>query len=300
MANEGLQREPYIHPWPVDGAHAVVHVVHGIVEHGGRYKYFAEQLNAHGIAVYAHDHRGHGRNPHPVLGLGHFGDDNGWRLLIEDTWSVTQSIMRAHPGIPCVLFAHSMGSFVAQALIAERGAAYAGVVLAGSSGAPDVSEIGVRVWASSIAAFSPRSRAVVIQGLIFGTYNGQFRPTRTPADWLTRDCTKVDEYLDDALCGFVVTHRSWSDFLEGKKDLATPEHIHKIPKSLPVLIMSGACDPVGRNGDGVADLHRRYRAEGLAVSCMLYPGARHELVNETNRVEIVDDVRGWIEKIANA
>ena len=294
-------RPPYIHPWPVSDPVAAVHVVHGIVEHGGRYEWFAEQLNAHQIAVWAHDHRGHGKNPDPDLGFGHFGDKDGWKLLVDDTWAVSQALKAAYPRVPIVLFAHSMGSFIAQTLIAGHGTAYSGVVLAGSCGAPDAGEKTVRASISVATALGRgRSRAEFIQKtVIFGTYNRQFRPNRTLSDWLSRDTRKVDEYEADSLCKFVVTYRSWLDFLDGKKSLTSNEHLAKIiPKSLPIYVISGSCDPVGRNAKGVQDLVDSYRSAGFSnVSCKLYPEARHELVNEINRKEVVDDLVDWIEAL---
>ena len=134
-----MPNRPGLHRWDSSGTRVAVHVLHGMVEHGIRYERLAVTLNCRNFSVWAHDHRGHGWNPHPEVGLGHFADAGGWRLLIDDAWEVSQLMMQTYPGVPLVLFAHSMGSFIAQALMAEHGDAYAGVVLAGTNG-PPVSE----------------------------------------------------------------------------------------------------------------------------------------------------------------
>src|SRR5215813_4369951 len=127
---------------------ALVHVLHGMSEHGARYARLAAALNRAGYVVWAHDHRGHGLYPTPPVGLGHFADRHGWRAVVDDAWAVSSALQASHPSLPLVLFAHSMGSFVAQALIGEHGAAYRGVVLSGSNGPPGTLEAVGRVIAS--------------------------------------------------------------------------------------------------------------------------------------------------------
>ena len=113
---------PPLHRWDaVAQPRGLVHVVHGMSEHGGRYARLAAALNRAGYAVWAHDHRGHGLNPTPPVGLGHFADTDGWRAVVDDTRAVSTALQASHPNLPVFLFAHSMGSFVGQALIGEHG-----------------------------------------------------------------------------------------------------------------------------------------------------------------------------------
>ena len=132
---------PHIHRWPVDRPRLLVHILHGMAEHGARYARLALELNNHAVAVWAHDHRGHGLTATSSGALlGHFGDANGWRLVVDDAFGVSRQMIAAYPGIPIVLFAHSLGSFIGQMLLGEHGEAYRAVVLSGTDGAPDVAE----------------------------------------------------------------------------------------------------------------------------------------------------------------
>jgi alpha-beta hydrolase superfamily lysophospholipase len=128
------------------------------------------------------------------------------------------------------------------------------------------------------------------------TYNRPFAPTRTSADWLSRDAAAVDRFLGDPLCGTPLTAQSWVDFLAGKRALGERRHLERIPRRLPILLIAGARDPVGENGAGVRRLLAAYAAAGLErVSMKLYAEARHELVNEINRDAVTADVIGWLE-----
>ena len=287
---------PPIHRWDIAHPRALVHVVHGMSEHGARYARLAAALNRAGYAVWAHDHRGHGRNPTPPVGLGHFADADGWRMIVDDAWAVSTALQAAHPTLPLVLFAHSMGSFVAQTLIGEHGAAYSAVVLSGSNGPPGRLEaVGRLVAKLQLRALGGRAPGMWMERLVIGRYNRQFAPTRTRSDWLSRDPVEVDRFVADALCGAPLSAQSWADFLAGKSVLGTREHLARIPKRLPILLISGARDPVGENSYGSRRLLLAYQAAGLErVSMTLYESARHELVNETNRDAVTADVIAWL------
>jgi alpha-beta hydrolase superfamily lysophospholipase len=267
-------------------------------EHGARYARLAAALNRAGYAVWAHDHRGHGRNPTPPVGLGHFADAHGWQAVVDDAWRVSSALQAAHPNLPLVLFAHSMGSFVAQTLIGEHGPTYRGVVLSGSNGPPGHREAVVRFIASiQLRALGGRSPGVWTDRLVMGTYNRQFAPNRTPSDWLSRDPAEVDRFREDPLCGAPLSAQSWIDFLSGKTRLGRRDHLERVPRRLPILLIAGMRDPVGENGRGVRRLLTMYQAAGLeCVRMKLYEGARHELANETIREEVTSDVIAWLDE----
>jgi alpha-beta hydrolase superfamily lysophospholipase len=272
-----------------------VQILHGMAEHAGRYARFASALNLAGYVAWGHDHRGHGKNA-AEDGLGHFGDRDGWRLLIDDAEQVGRQMRAAYPVLPLFLFAHSMGSFVAQALIAEHGCAYRGVILCGSDGPGGVMETGGRMLAGFLRLASDgRKPGTALDSMAFTPYNRQFAPNRTRVDWLSRDAAEVDRYVADELCGFPLTIRSWFDFLNGKKVLGTKQHISRIPRSLPIYIIGGTRDPVGDNAKGLERLAALYRAAGLMVDSRFYEGARHELLNETNRDEVTRDILAWLD-----
>jgi len=272
-----------------------------MAEHGLRYGRLARAMNRAGIIVWAHDHRGHGLNVSPGL-LGHFADEDGWRALVDDAWAVSAEMRRTFTGLPLILFAHSMGSFVAQTLMAEQGSAYQAIVLSGTNGPPGAQEALVR----GLARLQRRLRGARGPGtwvgdMVFGDYNRRFRPNRTAFDWLSRDEIEVDRYVEDPLCGFSLTAQSWLDFLRGRTVLGTEAHLQRIPKALPIRVIAGTQDPVGEQSQGVRRLLSVYAAAGLTrVSDRLYAEARHELVNETNREEVTRELIAWLESVLTA
>ena len=291
---------PPIRRWDsVAQPRGAVHILHGMAEHAGRYARLAGRLNGAGFVVWAHDHRGHGLNPTAPVGLGHFGDRDGWRALADDAWTVSEHMLETFRGIPLILFAHSMGSFLGQTLMGERGTAYRGVVLSGTNGPPGAQELVARGLAhAQRLALGARSPGTWLAAAVMGTYNRHLAPNRTPADWLSRDDAEVDAYLADPLCGFTLTAQSWLDFLSGKGVLGDPRHVRRIPTALPVHIIAGTRDPVGEDGRGVERLLRVYQEAGLSrVTHRLYDGARHELVNETNRDEVTLDLIAWLDRL---
>jgi alpha-beta hydrolase superfamily lysophospholipase len=285
---------PHVHRWDIGRPQLLVHILHGMAEHGARYERVALELNAHGIAVWAHDHRGHGLTATPEQ-LGHFGDANGWRLVVDDAWSVSREMMAAYPGIPIALFAHSMGSFIGQMLLGERGASYRAVVLCGTNGPPDAREGSLRVLSGvQLRALGGRSPGTWTDRIVIDRFNRRFEPRQTNFDWLSRDKEEVRKYIDDYLCGFPLTAQAWFDFLHGKSQLGDDEHVDKIPKTLPIHVISGTHDPVGDDTKGVQKLLALYRKKGLTISWKFYDEARHELVNELNRDDVTKDLIDWL------
>jgi alpha-beta hydrolase superfamily lysophospholipase len=288
---------PPLHRWDsVAQPRGAVHILHGMAEHGGRYARLAGHLNEAGFVVWAHDHRGHGLNPTPPVGLGHFGDTGGWRALLDDAWAVSEYMLETFRTLPLVLFAHSMGSFLGQSLMAERGTAYRAVVLSGTNGPPGIEEALVRGLAhAQRLKLGGRRPGTWVAEAVMGTYNRRFAPNRTKCDWLSRDEREVDAYVADPLCGFTLTAQSWIDFLAARSLLGDRKHLQRIPRALPVHVIAGTRDPVGEESRGVLRLLRVYEEAGLArVSHRFYDDARHELVNETNRDVVTRDLIAWL------
>lgn len=266
-----------------------------MAEHGARYEPLAAALNPHGIAVWAHDHRGHGRTAASPADLGHFADSNGWRLLVDDAWDVSREMMATYPGVPIALFAHSMGSFIGQMLLSEQGRSYRAVVLSGTNGPPGAPESLLRLLSrAQRRALGRRSPGTWIDRLVITRFNRRFEPRKTDFDWLSRDEQEVRKYDDDGLCGFTLSAQSWFDFLDGTERLGSDTHIDTIPKTLPIRVIAGTHDPVGEDTRGVQRLLTLYRKKGLSVSSQLYDEARHELVNELNKDDVTRDLIDWL------
>ena len=165
----------------------------------------------------------------------------------------------------------------------------------GTDGAPDLAEgilRGVSVVQRRI--LGPRSPGKWIDRQITKTFNRRFEPRKTNFDWLSRDTSEVRNYVDDPLCGFPLSSQSWFDFLHGKSDLGSEEQAGRIPRALPIHLIAGTHDPVGKDGKGVRNLIEVYRKAGLTVSSQFYDEARHELVNETNREHVTAELIEWL------
>ncbi len=256
-----------------------VQIAHGLAEHAARYDRFARALNEAGYLVFATDHRGHGRTgANNQDGLGRFGDV-GFDGLIADVVQFGRWIGETHAELPAFLVGHSMGSFAAQTAILDHSDVWKGVVLSGST-ALDV-----------LAAGMAEAEGPV--GL--EAFNAGFEH-RTGFEWLSRDEVEVDAYVADPWCGFETPPETIPLLFGGAARLADPEALGGIRSDLPLLIASGSADPLAGGGELVTLLGQRYREAGLGdVTVTVYPDARHEILNETNRDEVTADIIGWLD-----
>ena len=286
----------FVNAWLPDlTPRAVVMLSHGMAEHSGRYARLGAALCAAGIALYAHDQRGHGKTAAQGV-LGHFAHEDGWSKVVDDLASLSQSISQRHPDLPVFLLGHSMGSYVAQAYVMYHGASLQGAILSGSNYQP----VSLYRSARQIARLErwrqgPTGRSALIDWLSFGNFNKAFKPNRTRFDWLSRDSQQVDLYVSDPLCGFRCTNQFWVDLLGGLQQISKPSNLKQIDGSLPLLIIGGECDPVSQ-GKRLKDLAAALGEAGhQSVQLKIYPQARHELLNESNRDEVTRDVIDWLD-----
>lgn len=287
----------FTHRWlPSGDPKAVVVVAHGMAEHSARYARLAEALTDAGYAVYAPDHRGHGRTA-SAADHGYFADADGWATVVADLRSVTAHARSEHPGLPVFLLGHSMGSFLSRAYVIEDSRDLAGLVLSGTAGDPGaLGRVGAGIAAAEARLRGRRHTSTLLDKLTFGQYNAAFKPNRTDFDWLSRDDAEVDAYVADPLCGNTFTSGFFKDLLGGLAGINDPKRVAGVRRDLPVLLVSGDRDPVGDGGKGPQAVAQQYRDAGLTdVTCTTYPGARHELFNETNRDEVTADVVRWLD-----
>lgn len=257
---------------------AVVQISHGVAEHAMRYERLAEALTAVGYAVYAHDHRGHGHSIGRRIELGSFGAP-GWDGLVADLVQVSGSIAAAHPELPLILIGHSMGSFALQQAILDHSALYAAVVLSGSTS--------LDLMAAALAAADPDAGLAPL--------NAGFEH-RTGYEWLSRDEAEVDAYVADPLSGYDLPAETMPQLFGSSARLADPTALAGIRPDLPMLIASGDADPLAGGGQLIETLAQRYRDAGVVdVTVRLFPGARHEIFNETNRDEVTGFVIDWLD-----
>lgn len=280
--------------WLPDGdLRATVQVVHGASEHSGRYDRLATVLTRHGFGVWAMDLRGHGRTAEST-GIGRFGDGLAVDTVLHDVDALHLVIAEQHPGVPRILLGHSMGSIIALAAAERNGADLAGLALSGPIGvAPHLAD-SVTALEEAVAAGAGDHALDAL-----GPFNERFEPARTRYDWLSRDPAEVDKYVADPLSGddvpLTVAYAAGVFALAVRA--ATPDAVATLPDGLPVLLLSGELDPVGgENAVQVTALARLFTERGLPVEQHVYPEARHEVFNETNRDEVVDDLLRWLDQ----
>ena len=292
--------EVFVNRWLPDGpAKAVVQLAHGLAEHSSRYARFAQRLTDHGYAVYGSDHRGHGQTSGESSGSrGFFSEKDGWQTVVDDLHAVTDKAREEQPGLPVFLLGHSMGSFISRGYAAQYGSELAGLVLSGTAGgAGALGKVGIFLASTQARLRGHAHTSGLMNTLTFGQYNSAFKPTRTDFDWLSRDPDEVDKYVNDPDCGFVFSAGGFADLLRGLESVNTDRLAARIPKGLPVHLVSGDKDPVGgKDAKGVRAVADQLRRVGVQdVTLRLWPDARHEILNETNRDEVETEIVEWLD-----
>ena len=269
--------------WDPEGPpRAAVQLTHGMGEHARRYDHVARALNDAGFVVYAQDHRGHGASADP----GMHGDlgQGGWAALVDDIGLLSAKIRADHPDLPLILLGHSMGSFAVQQYLFDHSADADGVVLTGT------------------AAIDLLEGALDLdQPIDLAMFNAPFQPARTDYDWLSRDEAIVDAYVADEWCGFGIDTASARAMFLGARRGADPAQVTAIRSNLPLYIAVGQSDPVNGGLALLTPLTDRYKAAGLTdVTVRIYPDARHEILNETNRDEIIAELNGSLDRVVSS
>lgn len=290
----------YVHKWsPQQEIKGIIQIAHGMAERAIRYDYFARALVKEGFVVYANDHRGHGESAASIEDLGYISDTDGFRDMVADMRVLTNIAQSEHPGLPIVLFSHSMGSFLAQRYIQLYGNDLAGVILSGASGKPPATiNAGILLAKTIMQIGGRRASGKLVDLLAFGSYNKRFKPNKTKFDWLSRDSKQVAKYIADPYCGTLFPVSFFYDLFQGMKAIHQPEWLAQVPKDLPIYIFGGQDDPVSDYGLGIIRLGGTYKYLGIRdITSRLYPGGRHEMLNEINRDDVIKDVIEWIQSI---
>ncbi len=289
----------HVNCWePVGSPRAVIQIIHGIAEHTDRYDAFADFLVAHGFLVVAEDHMGHGKSIGKNGTQGFF--HGGWFTAVADSYTLLQTTREEYPEIPYILFGHSMGSFMARTILEKYPqSGISGAVISGTGWMPEPVLAAGHGMCSLVCKRSDEKKPnEKLQGLVFGSYNKRVEHSRTAYDWLTRDKGAVDAYVADPLCGFTASAGLLRDMLGGMRYIQRNENLCKMNKKLPVHFISGGDDPVGGYGKGVQKAMDVFRSVGMErVSGKIYPLCRHELLNECNREEVMNDLLSWVNEM---
>ncbi|GGF85491.1 alpha/beta hydrolase [Paenibacillus aceti] len=293
-------QQVFVYHWCPDDTtlplRGVVQIAHGMAETAKRYARFAEALTGAGFLVYAGDHRGHGLTAADESELGWPGKD-GLNGMVRDLTKLGDLIREKHPMLPLFLLGHSMGSFLTQKMMYAAPELYTGFILSGTNGPRPFLSFGDGLARLQMKLQGPSHPSVFLNALSFGSFNRQFRPVRTAFDWLSRDEAEVDKFIADPYCGFLCSAEFFQGLFGILREIHRPDHLCRIPKDKPVYIFCGEQDPVGLSGAGVKKLAQLYeQLEIKDLEVKLYPGGRHEMLNEINRDEVTRDVIGWLER----
>ena len=275
----------------------VIQIAHGVGEHAGRYDRIAHRLRQEGFTVYANDHRAHGKTAEIRRLYGYYDGDNYFEDAVEDMHCLRQLIRKENPTERLILFGHSMGSLLSRKYILHYGEEIDALILSGT--ADFINGLGHFGLASTQIVGAIKGRAQsndTLRRIFFDEFNKKFKPNRTDLDWISRDEAEVDAFEADPYRIENFSIGVFADILKNSKTLNQKETFRKTPDELPILIFSGDQDPVGEMGKGVTRVAENYRKHSNSeVTFHLYPGGRHEMLNEINSKEVEEDIITWID-----
>jgi alpha-beta hydrolase superfamily lysophospholipase len=295
----------FVYKWePESEPKAIVQFIHGMAEHAKRYTEVAEALCNAGFICYAHDQRGHGLTAGDLTEATLKGNagvlgKNGWRGVVNDVHELSKIIKKEKPNLPLFLIGHSWGAMVVQDYIQEWGNEIKGCILSGTTGKIKtlVLKAGKMIVKNEIKKLGPTAPSEKMHDMNFKSYNHDWQQEdgATGFEWLSRDKTEIQKYIDDPWCGFITPATFWLESINGSTKVYDEENEQKIPKELPIHFISGALCPVGNKTKGVTAMINRLKKYNIKeVTYKFYPDTRHELFHEINRKEVFQDVINWL------
>lgn len=284
---------------PDSGAYrAVLQITHGMIEYIERYIPFAEYMTEQGFLVVAHDHIGHGDSVASKDDWGYFAEKNPSDVLVADMHTLRTMTQQENPDKPYFMMGHSMGSYMLRKYLAQHGAGLAGAIIMGTGYVPDQTvKLGMTISRVLAKFHGWRYRSKFVKWLSYDKPYKRYDLTGNTADnsWLTKDTEIVKKYYSDPKCTYLFTLNGYMGLFEAVLFDNQPENIQKIPKELPLFLISGADDPVGGLGEGVKHVYETYKAAGiLDLTWKLYESDRHEILNETDRDTVYRDISSWL------
>ena len=282
---------------PEGSVRGVLQIAHGMVEFIERYDRFASFMASQGFYVVGNDHLGHGLSVTDENQYGYFAERDGNLCVIGDMHQLREDTAGKYPEVPYFLLGHSMGSFLVRQYIEDHGEGLSGAIVMGTGyqqAAALNAAIGLSSFLQKTRGGHYRSR--MINNMALGSCNSSFEPARTKNDWLTKDEAIVDAYEANPLNQFMFTVNGYCNMFRGMRYAEDQKNLDRIPKGLPILVVSGENDPVGDFGKGPALVAESFRSTGIRdVTLKLYPGDRHEILNELDRETVDRDLLQWIE-----
>ena len=296
-SKDGLTQIHAIEWIPEGEPRGILQIAHGMVEFIDRYDRFASFMAANGFYAVGNDHLGHGQSVTDPSQLGYFAKHDGNACVLGDMQQLREDTAKKYPGLPYFILGHSMGSFLTRQYIEDFGEGLKGAIVMGTGYQPN-SALNLAVGLTSVyqRIRGGHYRSNTINNMALGSYNKSFEPARTKNDWLTRDEAIVDAYVANPLNQFVFTLNGYNNMFRGMRICQRQENLDRIPKDLPILVVSGGQDPVGEFGKGPGIVADSYRNTGIRdVTLKLYPEDRHEILNELDKETVDRDLLAWIE-----
>ena len=282
----------------------IIQLSHGMQEHALRYDRIGCILADEGFVFSAHDHRGHGKTAVEAqkTGKGTFqklADKDGFNKVVDDLDQIIDELKKDYPDKPVILFGHSFGSFVSQAYIERNGSKLNGCVLCGSKGPDMMAAKAGHAMANLMCFFGKKNKqSKFMQNLAFAGYNDRFKDEKDELSWLSRSATNRAMYKSDSWCGGIATVSFFRDLTWGLKTIHKAKNMKKIPHDLPIFIIYGEDDPVGKYGSSLQNLYKIYTKNGIkSVNIKCYAKDRHEILNEEDGETVLKDVITWINSI---
>ncbi len=276
----------------------VVQIIHGMAEYIERYEEFARFLTDRGCVVTGNDHLGHGRSVGDDKLYGYFCEQDPATVLVRDAHRLKKMTQQEYPGLPYVIIGHSMGSFILRNYLTMYGTGITGAVIMGTGYRTKGAMRAVKLVVQFQKLFlGSRHVSYFSDKISFSGYNKRIPDARTDFDWLSKDAESVQRYIDDPLCGNVFTLNGFETLAELIMRANDPERLKKIPAQLPLMVISGDADPLGEYGKGIPKVCEALRSAGVKdVEMHLCETGRHELLNEPERVQIMEVIFAWIQK----
>ena len=276
---------------------AIVQIIHGIAEYIDRYDEFMSFLADNGIIAVGTDHLGHGKSIESEEQTGFFAYDNGWDYVVRDEEVLRLAMHENYPELPIIVFGHSMGSFMARTLLIRYPDAFNAAIISGTGNQGAALVNGGLFMGNLVTGLKGAHHySKFLNNLAFGSYNKIYDNPKTEYAWLSRDEANVQKYIDDPLCGFIPSCSLFRDMMTGVKFITNKKNLTAMNKDMPVYFMSGDMDPVGECGKGVQKAYNNFLEAGMKdVSIKLYPGGRHEMLNEINKDEVYTDILAWLD-----
>ncbi len=279
---------------PTTDVRGFFQIVHGMAEHIDRYDAFMQKMAIEGFVCFGHNHLGHKSTVKDDAELGFIAKRGGDALLVADVGKVASAVMEKYSNgskLTYILMGHSMGSFTVR--LASLKCSPDKLIIMGTGGKNPLASIGLALIAAIKLFCGAKHVSKLVDTIAFGTYNNRFdkqKAKEDPSQWLSTDENVRRRYYDDEYCGFKFTVSAMGDLIRMIKNCNSDKWYSQMPKDMPVLLVAGGDDPVGNYAAGVREVAQKLSDQGISAECIIYDGARHEILNDLSREKVIEDI----------